>query len=766
MTALQTSRTMPLAGLLLGGLLTLALLALPVWGAVDTATDATVDVADLERLVQQLQDPPQREQFIKTLQALLATAKLGHSKPAGKDEAGPLLKQSQGLFFAYGKLTEHLSEAGRNLGRSLASLPVMLLQLPERLTDSSTQRMLTSLGVTIGILLALGVMLQALASRLEARLRTYAARRETRSMWKRGACAPLVIGLAIMPYVALFVASGIVFSIFPVGPVPSGLTALVIATLICYRLARTLALVLLNPEEPPARLLPISDSTAHAIWTWALRVIRLSAAYYLITHTLLTIGVSEEVYAVVRGAMIIAIALVLSVIVLRLMLWQRKHSAAAVEGRSHGFWPQMLMRLQPVWPIIALAYIWCTAFFALATFQHGTTYMVTASVQTVVVIGACFLLLWVGDFLHMRAVAFNDRLGHHLPGFEIRTRRYLQTSWAVIRCIIILAACLLILQAWGVWTTWFFTSPIWSDVLTRLVILLVTFVFVGLVVDFSTFASRKFTEAGGNGIAISRKRKTLIPLLGTTVKYAALAIGGLVALQQLGVNITPILAGMGIVSLAVGFGAQTLVKDIINGLFMLFEDSLGVGDVVTIKGTGGLVEAVNLRTLRLRDLDGRVHVIPNSQVEVISNMTKDFSYYVLDVNVAYREDTDEVIALLREIDEGMRHDVAFAADMLEPIDIMGVDRFADSAVVIRARLKTKPIRQWYVGREFNRRMKKVFDEHGIEIPFPAQTIYWGQPKEGTALPLQLYVQNLEGLSKTAPGDRQAFSANENIPDGK
>ncbi len=147
------------------------------------------------------------------------------------------------------------------------------------------------------------------------------------------------------------------------------------------------------------------------------------------------------------------------------------------------------------------------------------------------------------------------------------------------------------------------------------------------------------------------------------------------------------------------------------------------------------MEAVNLRTIRLRDLQGSVHIIPNSQVEMITNMTKDYSYYVLDVGVAYREDTDEVIAALQEIDAEMRADPAFAADMLAPIEILGVDRFTDSAVVLRARLKTKPIKQWSVGREFNRRMKKLFDARGIEIPFPHRTISWGEPKRGGAVPL-------------------------------
>jgi small conductance mechanosensitive channel len=213
-----------------------------------------------------------------------------------------------------------------------------------------------------------------------------------------------------------------------------------------------------------------------------------------------------------------------------------------------------------------------------------------------------------------------------------------------------------------------------------------------------------------------------------------------------GVNITPVLAGVGILSLAVGFGAQTLVKDIINGLFILVEDSMAVGDVVNIRGTGGLVEAVNLRTIRLRDLQGSVHIIPNSQIDIITNLTRDYAYYVLNVSVAYREDTDEVIAALQEIDAEMRADPAFAADMLAPIDILGVDRFTDSAVVISARLKTKPIQQWYVGREFNRRMKKLFDARGIEIPFPHRTIYWGATKRGEPAPVPLQIRNLEALA--------------------
>jgi small conductance mechanosensitive channel len=235
----------------------------------------------------------------------------------------------------------------------------------------------------------------------------------------------------------------------------------------------------------------------------------------------------------------------------------------------------------------------------------------------------------------------------------------------------------------------------------------------------------------------TQKMKTLIPMINTAIRIAAAFVGGIVILDQMGVNTTPILAGAGIVGLAVGFGSQTLVKDLINGLFILFEESIRVGDVVVIGGKGGIVEAVGLRTIKMRDLAGNVHVIPNSSIETLMNMTKGYSRYVFDVGVAYREDADEVMGILREIGEEMQNDPAYGKDILEPLEILGVDRFEDSAVVIRARITTKPIRQWAVGREFNRRMKRVFDERGIEIPFPHRTIYMGEPKEGLAPALQV-----------------------------
>lgn len=217
-------------------------------------------------------------------------------------------------------------------------------------------------------------------------------------------------------------------------------------------------------------------------------------------------------------------------------------------------------------------------------------------------------------------------------------------------------------------------------------------------------------------------------------------VGTMMILSEVGVDLKPLLAAAGLGGLAIGFGAQSLVKDVISGFFILLEDSVRVGDVVEIAGISGLVEDVALRTITLRDGAGHVHVIPNGTVDKVKNMSKDFAVYMLDVGVAYREDVDEVMALLKELGADMQADQTYAEDILAPLEMLGVDRFTESAVIIKCQIKTKPNQQWRIGREMNRRIKMTFDAKGIEMPFPHRTIYWGEPKKG--IPATLYVRQL------------------------
>ena len=223
-----------------------------------------------------------------------------------------------------------------------------------------------------------------------------------------------------------------------------------------------------------------------------------------------------------------------------------------------------------------------------------------------------------------------------------------------------------------------------------------------------------------------KRVETLFRLVRQAIIIVVCVVVGLVILRELGVDIAPILASAGIVGLAVGFGAQNLVRDVISGFFMILEDQIRVGDVAVVNGTGGLVEKVNFRTIVLRDLSGTVHVFPNGTVNTLANLTNEWSAYVFDIGVAYKEDVDQVMELMRQVGKEMQQDSTFGPLMVNDVEIFGVDNFADSAVTIKGRLKTKPIKQWDVGREYRRRLKYRFDAEGIEIPFPHRSIYFGE----------------------------------------
>lgn len=253
-----------------------------------------------------------------------------------------------------------------------------------------------------------------------------------------------------------------------------------------------------------------------------------------------------------------------------------------------------------------------------------------------------------------------------------------------------------------------------------------------------------------------RRLDTLVPLLSSALQVTISVFAGLLILSELGVNIGPLLAGAGILGLAVGFGAQTLVKDLITGVSLLLEDAATVGDVVEVAGHTGVVEEMRIRMMQLRDLSGIVYFIPYSDVTAVKNHTKDYSYYLFNVGVAYREDTDRVCEVLMEISKDLQSDADYGDDILEALQILGVDQFADSAVVIKARIMTRPGKQWRIGREFNRRMKKRFDEVNIEIPFPHTTVYFGEPKEGTAPPMHLALAgDRQSLMLERPGGKGA-----------
>jgi len=223
------------------------------------------------------------------------------------------------------------------------------------------------------------------------------------------------------------------------------------------------------------------------------------------------------------------------------------------------------------------------------------------------------------------------------------------------------------------------------------------------------------------------RRRTLRTVSESVLRVAVLVLGGLLFLSNLGLNVTALLAGAGVVGLAVSFAAQNLIRDFIHGFFILLEDQYGVGDIVLIGGVGGKVERFNLRLTVLRDLEGRVHFIPNSEVRQVTVLTQEWSRAVVDVGVAYKEDLDRVLEVFRDEVARFHQDPGWQERFTAPPEVLGVQNLADSSVVIRVLFNTKPAEQWAVAREFRRRIKNRLDAEGIEIPYPHQKLYFGEP---------------------------------------
>ncbi len=221
-----------------------------------------------------------------------------------------------------------------------------------------------------------------------------------------------------------------------------------------------------------------------------------------------------------------------------------------------------------------------------------------------------------------------------------------------------------------------------------------------------------------------KRAETLVRIINSAIKVFVYIVASFMILKEVGVDIAPLLAGVGIAGLAIGFGAQTLVKDFLTGFFILMENQYRVGDVVKIGDHAGLVENIKLRTTVLRDLEGVVHVIPNGEVQSVNNMTYGWSRVVLDIGVAYKEDVDKVIQVLQDVGKKMRQEEPYNTLMLDDPQILGVDDFGDSQVTIKMLAKTCPLKQWDVGRELRRRIKYAFDQEGIEIPFPHRTLFF------------------------------------------
>lgn len=419
-----------------------------------------------------------------------------------------------------------------------------------------------------------------------------------------------------------------------------------------------------------------------------------------------------------------------------IVLQNRARSRAALESLGErmqtGFARVALTMLARVWHVAALAYLGALLVVALFYPEQALGFMLGATLQSLLAMLVGVVIARVLTTVIMRRIHLPDDTRARFPLLEDRLNAYIPGMLKVARFVILVVVLAVVLDAWttfdlGDWAA----SEDGMTVLGRVVTVLFILGLALLVwlLSASWIEYRLNPDAGR---VPSPRIKTLLTIFRNVVAIALVVLTTMVVLAELGVNIGPLIAGAGVLGLAIGFGSQKLVQDVITGLFIQLEHAIDVGDVVTAGGITGTVEKLTIRSLGIRDLAGVYHLIPFSSVDMVSNFNREFGYHVGEYGVGYREDTDEVIEHLQAAFEELRSAPEHGPNILGDLEVHGVTALADSSVNVRVRIKTLPGTQFGTGRAYNRLVKRHFDAAGIEIPFPHMTVYFGEDKQGKA----------------------------------
>jgi small conductance mechanosensitive channel len=637
---------------------------------------------------------------------------------------------------------EWLSEQLFRAAEAVTDLPALVSWFSNMARDPVTQARVADASWKLLLLFGLGVLAEWLAHRalrhLRERLDSLAP--EPGASWNWLRRVPLVLArlvLDLLPVAAFALVSyGLIGA---VQPLPT--TQLVLLTAnnayIACRLVMALSRMLFSPASSHLRLIPAADLTAAYVTIWLRRIVVVLVLGFAVAEAGLLFGLPWGAYDAIIRLVLLVVSLFLGIIVLqnRVAVAQWLRAPPLKPGDLPNASRRALRRfrdwLAEVWHFLAILYLLALWAVWALEIHDGFTRLLRASALTLLVLAVAKLV----DLALRRVLTGSfsiapDLLGR-FPGLEGRANRYLPVLKSAISTIMTLLTLLLLLEVWGINSfSWFTPGALGSRLIRFVLSVSFTAALAVVVWEASNAAiARHLARLSRDAQAARSARvRTLVPMLRTTLLIVILLFVGFNVLTEIGVNVAPLLAGAGVIGLAIGFGAQKLVQDVITGVFLLFEDAMTVGDVVNLGGKGGVVEQLSIRSIKLRDTDGSVHIIPFSTVTAVTNMTRDFAFAVLDIQVAYREDTDRVVEVLSTLCTEMRAEPKWAAAIRDEMEVWGVDLLAPDGPVIRVRIKTEPIQRWNVKREMNRRIKQRFDALGIEIPASRQTLmFQGAP---------------------------------------
>ncbi|AEV39140.1 Small-conductance mechanosensitive ion channel [Pseudovibrio sp. FO-BEG1] len=477
------------------------------------------------------------------------------------------------------------------------------------------------------------------------------------------------------------------------------------------------------PHRSAFRLLPFSDSEAVYWARHLILIVGILGFGVRLAVPMVGVNFSAQLAGSVRVTVVLLCIVYLTTIILRSRLRVRDAIRVYADSfKGSNFSVQLFKGLGFVWHLLALLYVFAIMVAWLRTPLDAINYIAQTSAISLLVIFIGLGIMKLLTRVIRKGVDLHDALDHVLPTFEDRLNSFLPAVCAVLRVIVGICVVIGVLEVWGVGSFW---QWIWTGdgiafanaVMSAVIVILIGF---ALWLTIMSWIDLRILEREGK--TVSSRTKTLFQLFSNALSILMIVMFTLLALSELGIQIAPLIAGAGVVGLAVSFGSQKLVQDVITGAFIQLENAMNEGDFVEVGGISGTVERLSIRSVRLRDLNGTSHIIPFSSVTSVSNSTRDFAYAVSVMGVGY--DTDIEVAkeamheAFRRLEE-TPHNVA----ILGELEMHGVTAFGDSAINIRARIKTLPGSQWAIGRAYNEYLKVVFDERSIDIPFPQVTYH-------------------------------------------
>lgn len=652
------------------------------------------------------------------------------------------------------EVTESLSETGQ----ALLEIPGLMGEVFFMAKDPRNLIQWGETALKVVLVLLVGLLAGWVVRRLLNRARRFVVDREGDVVLIRILFLFFRTLLDIIPIAGFALAAYAVLALADPTPVGRVIALTLVSAAFVTGVILTVARMICIPGVRARSFLFVDEETGQYAYIWVRRLVLLGVYGYFILEAALLTGVPEVLYSCLMKFLTFFIMLLL----VTLILQNKKDVAARLRGESsqrpknEGKFPAMgafLRRLADGWYLAAIFVVVGFYIVWMLELEGGTTFLASGIVMTLVVIFVAGVLARLVRQGVERLFYVREELKAAYPDLERRANRYQPFVRSALSGIIYVIATFAILEAWGLGTLGWLFSPTGGIVVTNMTFIIIIIVVSLLIWEIvNILIDRSITRAAAAEDG-SKRMLTLMPMLRNVVLVSLVVIAAMLVLSHLGINIGPLLAGAGVVGLAVGFGAQTLVRDMITGAFILVEDAIAVGDWVDLGGRSGTVEHLTLRTVTLRDLGGTVHVIPFSEVSTVTNYNRDYGYAVIDAGVAYRERYGDVVQALQDVAIELQQDDIWGPFITGDLEVFGMNKLADSAVEIRVRLKTLPMKQFAVRRAFLERMKRVFDERDIEIPFPHQTVWFGTGKDGTAPPMRLSMDHPEPDETPRASDR-------------